>query len=433
MYLHELSFGIEKEYILHRLIEYFDNQTDTLVFEDEQVAAGPRDKANEILRRLKDCGWVEYETAADYTVHIILLEPSIAIAETMANIQNRNEMEYEASIASIYSILKNDDLYSKPYRYILKEVYLRTKDLINELKKLNTSIKKYIDRITMDKEADEIIKMFFEYQSNIGSKAFMRIHTSENASRFRGFILERLQQIKQNPTLMSLAIQEYKDMEECSNDIEAENAILNIISNISNALEYTYDEIEHEITVKNDKYVQTAVARARFKLTNSNDITGKLSFILKTMSECINQNDESLNEYISEETEKLFEILPQCIIDDDSLAPVTISRKSAPPVNLPDEIVLSEEKREMINKRFKEKQADKYSKKDIIDYVSRLLDGKNSVMASEIPIRCPRDFVRLIYIDFYGRTQKGNYKISDTAMEVVVGNYRFNDFVIERK
>lgn len=110
VYMHELSFGIEKEYVLNKLIDYFSNQSDDLIFEDSQVAVNPRDKSNEVLRRLKECGWIEYETASDYTTHITLLEQAVAMVEALHNIQNRNEMEYEASIASIYSILKNDDL-----------------------------------------------------------------------------------------------------------------------------------------------------------------------------------------------------------------------------------------------------------------------------------------------------------------------------------
>ena len=54
--MHELSFGIEKEYVLNKLIDYFDSQSEALVFEDSQVAVNPRDKSNEILRRLKECG-----------------------------------------------------------------------------------------------------------------------------------------------------------------------------------------------------------------------------------------------------------------------------------------------------------------------------------------------------------------------------------------
>ena len=433
VYMHELSFGIEKEYVLNKLIDYFSNQSDDLVFEDSQVAVNPRDKSNEVLRRLKECGWIEYETASDYTIHITLLEQAAAMVEALHNIQNHNEMEYEASIASIYSILKNDDLYSKPYRYILKEVYLRTKDLINELKKLNTGIKKYIDRITLDKEADEIIKMFFEYQNNIGSKAFMRIHTSENASRFRGFILERLQQIKDNHSLMNLAVKEYKELEECDSDIEAETAILGIISNVSNALEYTYSDIEHEITVKNDRYVQTAVARAKFKLTNGNDITGKLSAILKTIADEINENDEPLNDYISDDVEKLFELLPQSVIDDDSLAPVVISRNAVPPEEITVTDTGSEEERTEIRRKIKEKQADKFSRKNIGKYVSTLLSDKKSVLASEIPIHSRRDMLRVIYIGLYGRCGKNDYTVSGLDNEVDVNGCKFRDFRIERK
>lgn len=432
-YTHELSFGVDKEYILSKLIPYFEQQSEQLVFEDEETADHPREKANAVLRRLKECGWIEYETTSDFKVQATLLDSAIAIIEALHLIKHKNEMEYEASIASIYSILKNEDSYKKPYQYIIKEIHLRTRELINELKKLNTNIKKYIDSITLDKEAEEIIQMFFEYQSTIGSKAFMRMHTSDNASRFRGFILEKLQYIKSGSTLMELSIKQYRELEECEDDSEAESRILEIIADIRHALEYTYPEIEHEITLKNDRYVQTAVARAKFKLTNSNDVEGKISSILRCISDELNQSEEELNSYASGELDELFEILPQYFIGNESLAPIPIAKAVSLPEELEIDTAALEEERKRMKQRIMEKQARKFSRKNISHYVSQLLSDRDSILASEIPIAAKRDVIRLIYVSLYGQYGKSTYRIEMLDDEIQNGSFHFRNFKIERR
>lgn len=48
--------------------------------------------------------------------------------------------------------LQNDELYSKPYELIIRGVQKNTDRLLSELKKLNTSIKRHMDRQTNDRK-----------------------------------------------------------------------------------------------------------------------------------------------------------------------------------------------------------------------------------------------------------------------------------------
>ena len=219
-YNNELSYGVDKEYIIDKLVTYFENkQSDNIVFEDdtESIAITPREKAQAIIRKLKDCNWIELEQSLEYKTLITLLSHSVTIIQSLRSITKNNELEYEASVSTIYSILNNKKSYDKPYQYAIKEVYYKTKELISELKKLNSNIKNYIDSITMDKDTKDIIEMFFEYQNNIFSKPFRRIHTSENISIFRKSIIEKLKYILNDENILNLSTNGYMKVEECSN------------------------------------------------------------------------------------------------------------------------------------------------------------------------------------------------------------------------
>ena len=101
------------------------------------------------------------------------------------------------------------------------------------------------------------------------------------------------------------------------------------------------------------------------------------------------------------------------------MAPVVISRNTVPPEEISIQNAVSEEERAAIREKIRNKQANKFSRKNIGKYVSSLLSDKKSVLASEIPIHSKRDMIRIIYIDLYGRSEKSDYKVSEIDRELV--------------
>lgn len=434
-YNNELSYGVDKKYIVEKLSSYFENKhySEIILDEDsESIATTPKEKANAIIRKLKECNWIELEQSSDYKILITLLSHSVTIIQSLNSITKNKEMEYETSVSTIYSILNNKKSYDKPYEYAIKETYSKTKELISGLKQLNTNIKSYIDSITMDKNANEIIKIFFEYQNNIGSKPFKRICTNDNVSIFRTSILERLKYILNNETILNLAIKGYMQIEECDNIDVAKENIVNMINNIIYDFAYAYDDIVKEIAYKNSKYIESAVARAKFLLSNNNDIEGKITQILRSISDDINLNNENLNDYISSDLEPIFEIIPQGFIDNQSLATIPVNRKTGIPEEISVKVNISKNERNELKEKMKHQQENKFSRKNINKYVENLLKDKSSVTVSQLELSNKRDMIRIIYIKLYGRTGKSQYKITDINNRVKKSNFEFMDFKIER-
>ncbi len=122
-------------------------------------------------------------------------------------------MKYQSEIAVIYSALVNEELLERPYPRVLRPFFERTRALFDGLKKLNTSIKKYIENITADKTSEEIIHNFFTYHDEIGSKAYHRIKIEENISRFRNTIIRRLRDILNDPDTFEKTVKCYQNIE----------------------------------------------------------------------------------------------------------------------------------------------------------------------------------------------------------------------------
>lgn len=434
-YKTELSFGVDKEIIITELEQYFDNESGAeMVFDDDdnEVALDSRTKANAILRRLKDSGWLEYEIDNNFRVKVNLYDYAATMIESFNKIIKNEEMEYQSLVSQIHATLLNHDGYAKPYEYIIKRVVENTEELMVGLKKLNTNIKKHIDAITNEKSAGEIVQDFFVYHKDIGSKAYHRIKTSDNISHFRLAIIEKLYYILNDEPVFKRALQGYMEIEQIENKAEAQDSlrckILSIISAFKN-----YDDIISEIDYKHSKYIGSAVARAKFLLTNTNNAEGKISKILKYLSNEFNAAD-SLNLYdeLDDEMLGIFSIFPQCFIDSDSLYVVPISKKMSLPEVLCDNLGISEEERALRKFTMQEQSRNRFSRKNINAYVDELLKDKKAVMASTLPMESKRDLIKVIFISLYGRDKKSIYKTSSLDMNITVNNFRFNDFLIER-
>ncbi len=433
-YRTELSFGVDKEVILSELENYFDNESNTdMVFdEDEEVAKDSRSKANGILRRLKDSGWIEYEISNDFKVKVNLFDYAATMIESFNKIIKNEEMEYQSLVSQIHATLLNQEAYVKPYEYIIKRVTENTEELIIGLKKLNSNIKKYIDAITNEKTAGEIVQDFFIYHKDIGSKAYHRIKTSDNISHFRTAIIENLYNILNDKNIFERAVLGYMEVEQVEEQGQAEDLLKGQILHIISAFR-NYDDIISEIDNKNARYIGSAVARAKFLLTNTNNAEGKISKILAYLSDEFN-NDTPLNLYdeIDDSLFEVFNIFPQGFIDSDSLYVVPISKKMSLPQELSTTMGISVEERELHKLAMQEKSKSRFSRKNINAYVDELLKGKKAVLASTLPLEGKRDLIRIIFISLYGRDKKSIYKTNQTNEFITIDDFRFCDFLIER-
>ena len=434
-YRSELSYGIDREILVSKLSDYFERSNiSDIEFEDEaEVLKDSRMKATTFLRKLKDFGWVEYEISNNQTARVIMPDHAVTIVKTFLDISNPKEMEYQSEIAVIYSTLTNEELLERPYPQVLRPVFERTRALFDGLKKLNTSIKKYIEDITADKTSEEIIHDFFTYHDEIGSKAYHRIKTEENISRFRNTIIGRLRDMMNDPDTFEKTVKGYQNIENENDYYTAEEEVKAQITAIIDSFR-SYDDIVFEIDKKHSKYLKNAVERAKFLLLNTNNTEGKISTILQYMAECYNQEEQNnLLEDASDDICSLFNIFPQGFLSGESLKAVAISRKITDVEDIFEPLDLTDEERELRKLAISEKNKNRFSKKNVDEYVTTLLSDKERISASELPVETRRDLIRIIFISLYGHSSKSGYVVIPKEDVVSSQGFKFRDFEIKRR
>lgn len=425
---HQLSFGVERDVLVEELQYYFEQAQAVSIEDDEITGKSNRDKANWMLRRLEFYGWIEIETDKSYVQRVSFNEYAVKMIKTFLEIADGKKIEYQGYIYTIYSLVRSNT--GNPGIELLSIVE-NTDMLITGLKNLNSGIKHYIDELTKYKTPAEIMNVLFDdYIENIVDKAYHRLLTSDNVSKFRPEIVERLESKSQSKTYVEKASREIAGIREITIE-EAEELVYQYIHEVVDAF-LNIDDILAEINQKNTQYQRAAINRAKFFLIGGEDVRGQIKEILSSLNEEINgENMDLAGIYRITYLDELIRIYSVGVLDEKSLYVPIEGKKEFKPVELmadkPDEKLRQEKLNHMIKKMERVLNPQK-----INDYVTECMKDKHQILASQLPLHNTEDFVRMIYVRLYGQRKNMKYRIK-TGEEIKVNGYRFQDYEIHRK
>ncbi len=421
----EISYGVNREIVVKELADYFEADDVEMSFDGETFVSDAREKANGVIAMLKKCGWIEYEQETNHQINVILREYAVPMIEGMNRVIREEEAEYQGIISQIHASLQNEELYGKPYELIIRGVQENTERLLSELKKLNASIKRHMDAQTNDMDAGEILDHFFAYHNNIGSKAYLRMKTSENIAYFRTAITERIQWIMESADIMDRAVAGYMEVEETEDAGLAYDQVIAMLMDVKSSF-YRLDDIIEEIDRKHARYMRGAVMRARFLLATGNNLEGKLSRILDLYVKRINGEEENAQE----DYQKLFSLYPQNYLSPESLQTIPVTKKLGTINGFSQGPGMSEEERLLYKEALRVRNRSRFSRKNINEYVAGLLGERDLLPVTEVPVECARDLIRIIYISIYAGNRSNNYAIRRSGERVEIKGYSLPYFDI---
>jgi len=425
---HQLSFGVERDVLVEELQYYFEQANAISIEEEDMSGKSNRDKANWMLRRLEYYGWIEIEADKSYVQRVSFQEHAVKLIKTLLEISEGKKIEYQGYIYTIYSLVRGNT--GNPGIELLSIVE-NTDMLITGLKNLNSGIKHYIDELTKYKTPAEIMDVLFnDYIENIVDKAYHRLLTSDNVSKFRPEIVERLESKSRSKTYIQKASKEIAEIREISVE-EAEELVYQYIHEVIDAF-LNIDEILAEINRKNTQYQKAAINRAKFFLLGGEDVRGQIKEILSALNTQINEENMDLGGiYRIEYLDDLTRIFSVGLLDEKSLYVPIEGKKEFKPVEIQtdsvDEMLRQEKLRKMMQKMEKVLNPQK-----IDAYVETHMKDKMQMNASELPLENVEDFVRMIYVRLYGQRKNMKYSIK-TREEIEINGYRFRDYEIHKK
>lgn len=425
---HQLSFGVERELLADELEYYFEQSQAAELDEEEFSALDNRGKANSMLRKLESYGWIEIETDKSYVQRVNFKGYAVKIIKTLLDIAEGKQMEYQGYIYTIYSLARSNTDHPG---IVLLQILENTDMLITGLKNLSSNIKHYIDELTRHQTVSEIMQALFnDYITNIVDKAYHRLLTSDNVSKFRPEIIERLESKSRSKSYIANASQEIAGIREVSEE-EGEELVYKYLHEIIEAFR-NMDDILTEINRKNTQYQRAAINRARFLLSGDEDTRGQLKEILLGINEVMTA--EELNPggiYRIEFLDELLRIYSSSVLDSNSLYSPIEGKKEFVSQELAEEEPDLLQRQEKI-RRLTEKMQNILSPARIESYVMAQLGERRQMRAGELPLENDEDFIKIIYIRLYGQRKKMGYQLEGLD-EIQIAGYCFRDFMIRRK
>lgn len=424
---YQLSFGVEREVLVDELQYYFEQLQAADIQDEEFQEKDNRGKANLILRRLEFYGWIEIETDKSYVQRVNFNEFAVRIIKVLGEIADGKQVEYQGYIYTIYSLVRNST--DNP-GIVLIQVMENTDLLITGLKNLNSNIKHYIDDLTKHSTVAEIMDALFnDYITNIVDKAYHRLLTSDNVSKFRPEIIERLESKSRSNSFIEKASQEIADLKEMKLE-DSKEFVYRYLHEIIEAFR-NMDNILNEINQKNTQYQRAAINRAKFLLAGSEDIRGQIKELLLGINEVINREQMDLGGiYEVEFLEELIRIYSCSFLDSNSFYTPIEGKKEFTPQEISDyepDMGLREDKL----KKMVEKMQKILSPEKIELYLKEYMGDQEAMLATQLPLETVEDFVKIIYIRLYGQRKNMSYKIQ-VEEEKTINGFRFKDYKIRR-
>ncbi len=429
--MHNLtSFGVERDILIDALTDYFEGIEDQNVFiEDEEVISGARNRANMVIRKLDECGWIDIETNNNYVQNINFYDYAITMIESMDKLKSNERLEYQGYVYSIYTLLFSQEQMLPSI--MLEQVVHNVRSLVSGLKTLNSNIKNYIDKTTKLKTVKEIMDLQFnDYEVNIIDKGYHRMKTSDNVSKFRPKIIEKLEEMTRDSDLITLISKQFVEMEKMDSMETSYQYVRRQLNDTIQQL-LNIDDIIRDIDRKHYLYIKSSLMRVKFALNNKRDLEGQINEILKYIVSIYHKGDVDLNE--DELNLTLFDVYPQSFIDSKSLYVSSEGRKTFEPSALETSKILSKNDRDYKIKLFKARNENRLTKSFINQYVMMCLKDRDVMNASQLPLDTIDDFIKLMYVLIYSKSRLTQYKVKLLHQTIHKKDFTFDDFEIWRQ
>ena len=419
---------IARDELIDDFTAYIKNR-DFESFEDEEgndeSNKPAREKAVIKINQFKRVGWLEQDTGAGFEIEYSFSANGITMMEAFRNmIQNENKpLEYSGYFYSISGLLSDFPFSEAKGR--LEQIFANTNKLFNSLQGLNSSIKKYIEKLIKQKDltAEQVFDMFInKYQNQIILTVFNNLKGRDNPSKYTSRILNKLRELRENDLDKIVNSYLFRDSSETIDSEEYKRVEDELIEQLDKTIA-RFDHVNEIVSIidkRNAKFHTSAVAKIQFLLNTRNDIEGLL---VKSLTALKSVSDDA-------ELSELFNFFSSNLLDDKSTysrsfnkEKITVIASEVPEVDPYD---IERAKRLILEQAT-------FSRQNIDTFVSEKIGDNDCIHAKDIKINSFEELIKLIIGEAYSSYDEMSYRIDFLNETFTVLGYTTRDFIIRRK
>jgi len=388
----ELDFGVS-----------MDNLSENR-FAHENHSADERTLASKFLRRFINSGWLAEETLADFTKVINITAWGKPFMKALADIDGGLKTEYESHVVTVYSMLCGETIKKDGHHAVLK-AHEECRSLIDSLKVLSQSIKGYYDNLNAEvvrSLASSALHEHYDlYMGEVLDKAYKRLKTSDNVSRYRQGIFKKVAELLKDDKWLDESAGKYMRILQTSRE-ECRKKLMSMLEEIRDDLK-SVDPLEDEIDRRNAAYSRSSTEIIKAYIEPDSTIAGKIGQLIKA----IYGGNEEVKSGIAHGIYRIRFLSPSSLVFPQRRAEgdfITVPSKADIEALAQVEADLLERmKRQLSIKRIKT-WLDEQGGKEKILIPKELITGEDS-------------YIRFIYALLYGTRDNFSYTVEDTDEE----------------
>jgi hypothetical protein len=357
--------------------------------------------AGRFLRRLISAGWLGEERLADFTRVINITAWGKPFFESLIRVDEGLKTEYESHVVNVYSSLCGDAVEENGHFMVLK-AREESRALIDSLKVLSQSIKGYYDKLNAEavrsKAASVLHEHYDLYAGEVLDKAYKRLKTSDNVSRYRQIIFRQVTDLLHNDEWLDASAGKYlrilqTSREECRKKLEF------MLEETRDDLR-SVDPLEDEIDRRNADYSRSSTEIIKAYIEPDSTVAGKLGNVIKALS----SGDGDLREHLAHRLHRISFLSPSTLL----LRRPREEGDFSVPVSTADTEALAKNEAE-----FFERMRRRLSLKRVRAWLDEQ-GGKERVLFPAELIRDENSFIRFVYSLLYGDSRNDfDYKIEE--------------------
>ena len=391
-YLNLLKSRGENEINLFEIeAEDFD---DTTLLTEPTLGA----KANLILRRLVDTGWILIDTDLKSGCEYILLPSySISMLRILYEFISDNQSKYVSYVHSTFADLQYEDETQDEFMYrSLVNAVNNTKSLELEVSKLNHSIRVFHKQLSTIFTPNEVLTQHFDIaREDVVDPIYHPRKTTDSIILYNGpinFILKRW--VNTDAVREKLIDQALIYNHQLRSREEAANDILKKVNYIADTYAHLTSDME-DIDKAQSEYTTATTEKVIYLNNSDKSIKGKLETIFLALAKVINGDEDARNyQSVVKDVNNSILLYQQGYIDEYSLQKPyrRTNRYEGEPMVLDD---FEHEVNEGLMQSLLNIM-DQYSDERIYDFMEKAFKGNDAIRGSDIDVRNDEDFIMVI-------------------------------------
>jgi hypothetical protein len=374
-----------------------------------------------ILRRFKECGWIEEEMNFSYKRTIFFTQPALKVIKMIKDLkediiapidEEYDSTSYESNVYTIYFLLKN--YFDGDAHQIVSKIHSEMIALRNSFLSLSSSFKSYLDQSLRQKTVNEILSLHFDrFLNDKASSIYQHLKTADNIFKYRIKINEYLYNMSCDITFMSFL----------------NNAERKKVKELEDFFTTDIELLTREVDHSNRDYIRASINRVKFITSHHEDVKGELTAILAGLANLIKAG------VVSEEDEEfaplanLTNLDSVRYVDYTSLAlPSSKSRKFITST-LSEPTYLSPEFLELEMAKFK----NHITIESTNNYVSQILDKNEAIYGHQFPLETIDDYLNFLGVIVFSNLDSIKYNLEFIDEIKTISKTTFQDFVVRRQ